>query len=454
MKDIAIHASVKPDGFTTAIDGKKITTTYPNGVWRAVPKSEREKLAQTATYFVTRHLALSKKRTLEYGFAPPPMRLMYDYGLFYSMSEAPFEFTEKNLTMDDVLRDVYNTEFSVRFANTPAKETKRSQHVQTDSKTIVMPLSFGKDSLLTFALSRELGFTVYPLFFEEPTCTYQNKKKRELRAGLAREFGVPVTPFINALGNLRQAGSMMWGWDMLLLQYTTLLMPYIWKHKPEYFFWSNEQSTNEHAQTHEGYYVNYTHEQSVQWTLHLTNLLRSFNLNTTIVSLLEPVHELVILSILHKRYPEIGKYQLSCDGEKTKYRWCGRCFECARVYLFFMALGIEPKRVGLMDNMFDKKKKDLFYLFAEKKEDLNIVFQSYPERLLAFYLAYKRGVRGGLMDEFEKTLLPTVEKQKRQLSAKYLAAHPSRTIPEPIKSKLYAIYQTEIKKLKRDIGIT
>jgi hypothetical protein len=32
------------------------------------------------------------------------------------------------------------------------------------------------------------------------------------------------------------------------------------------------------------------------------------------------------------------------------------------------------------------------------------VSQSYSERLLAFYLAYKRGVKGELMDLFVKTL--------------------------------------------------
>ncbi len=452
MKDTTITASVTPNGFTTTIDGKKIVTSYPLPVWRAVPRPQRDALAQTATYFVTRHLALSSRKTLEYRFAPPAARLLYDYGLFYSMAEAPYEFTEKKLTMDAVLRDVYNTEFATRFSEAPKKSTNFSSPVLR-RKTVVMPLSFGKDSLLTFALCRELGLTVYPLFFEEPTCIYQNKKKRKLRAGLRQEFGTAVTPFVNRLGQLRQAGSMMWGWDMLLLQYTTLLMPYIWHYKPEYFFWSNEQSTNERAKTQEGYLVNYTHEQSVQWTLGLTNLLRMFQLNTTIASLLEPVHELVILSALHGRYPPIGKYQLSCDGEKTKHRWCGNCFECARVYLFFIALGIDPKRVGLMDNMFDRRKRSLFYLFSEKRQDLNIVFQSYPERLLAFYLAYRRGVRGGVMDEFVQTLLPEVEKQKKLLFAKYLTAHDSRTVPPSLKKPLYAIYNEEIAKLKKGVGI-
>lgn len=236
----------------------------------------------------------------------------------------------------------------------------------------------------------------------------------------------------------------MWGWDMLLLQYTILLLPFVFNEKPAYFFWSNEQSTNEHAVNREDYLVSSTHEQSVQWTLNVNNLYRMFGVNTTISSLLEPIHELFILSILHKRYPEVGKYQLSCDSERTKYRWCGYCFECARVYLFFSALGIDPKSVGLMENMFTKKKEDLFYLFSKHKTDQS-------ERLLAFYLAYKRGVQGALMEKFVKTLLPRVEKQKSKLFAKYFAIHEMNTIPTALQTPLSKIYTEELARLKKDV---
>lgn len=449
MKDISIDAKPTVNGFQTSIGKRKITTRYPPNVWQSVPSEQKRAIAEAASYFATRHLTVSTKNNLYYRFAPPAARLMYDYGLFYSMIEAPYEFVEKKLTVQDVLRSVYNGEFSVRFAH-PPDTIEDSTPFRTKARTAMMPISFGKDSLLTFSLCREFGFTIHPIFFEEPACTYQNIKKRGLRTRFEKEFGEHVTLFPNSLGSLRQAGNMMWGWDMLLLQYTTLLVPYVYYHKPAYFFWSNEQSTNEFEQTHDGYRVNYTHEQSVQWVLQLTNVFRSFRVNTTIASMIEPLHELAVLSILHKRYPEVGKYQLSCDGEKTKHRWCGKCFECARVYLFLTALGIDPKRVGLMDDMFAKNKRSLFYLFSEKRENLNIVFQSYPERLLAFYLAYKRGVRGGLMDEFEKKLLPLVRKQKNALLKKYFTIHPSYSIPSPLKTKVHAIYHEELTKLKKE----
>lgn len=453
MKIFSVKIKQTAYGFSTKINQTVFQTIYPKQTWNSVPKSQREEIAQTASYIATRHLPISIQCQVTYEFPPPKTRLFADYGFFYSMTEAPFEFPNKKFTTPGVLKSVYNSDFAIRFTGIPKKQTlpaPKSLHL----KNVCIPMSFGKDSLLTFALSKELGFTPKLIFVQEPSCTYQNKKKMELAQNFSQEFGDTVTSFIHNLGNFRQPTGLMWGWDMLLLGYTTLLLPFVYQHKPIYFFWSNEKSTNEQATTSDGYIINSTHEQSVQWTLHLSNFMRLFNLNTTVSSILEPIHELLILSILHKRYPQIAKYQLSCDGEITKHRWCGNCFECARTYLFFVALGIDPKSVGLMDNMFAKSKRDLFYLFSDKKTALDIVFQSYPERLLAFYLAYNRGVTGYCMDEFRQKLLPLVLQQKKQLFTKYLAVHESFTMDVPLSKKVTKIYIQERNKLMNEINST
>ncbi len=451
MKKTHISSTQTHRGFITHIDKRSIATTYPRNVWSAVPKQMKQVLGETAAYFFTHFMAVSRSSRLMYDFPPPPGKLFVDYGFFYSMADAHVEFPEKKLSVEHILKDVYNAEFYRQFTGIPGPlPHTKGQTLRKNSA--LMPMSFGKDSLTTFALLTELGFRVHPVFFEEPTAPYHNVKKRTLADGLQKEFGVPVTRFPNALGGLRQSGGMMWGWDMLLTQYTTLLLPFVYHHAPQYFFWSNEQSTNESEVEKSGYIINSTHEQGVQWTLHLSNLYRTFGINTTIGSLLEPLHELLILWILHKRYPHIAKYQLSCDGEKTAHRWCGRCTECARVFVFLTAIGVDPKTVGLMDNMLLPSKRKFFYLFdPPKHQNLDTLFQSYPERLLAFYLSYKRGMRGGLMDEFEKKLLPTFLKQKKQLLNKYLTVHESYTIPKELKPKLYSIYRKELRRFKKEL---
>jgi len=378
---------------------------------------------------------------------------MVDYGFFYSLAEAPFEFPEKHLTTPEVLRWIYNSEFSTRFEQIP--ETITSIPIQqTNLHTGVMPFSFGKDSLLTFALTKELSITMYPVFFVEPACPTQNGIKKKLYGNFIKEQNVSIQLFNNTLGNLRQPGGMMWGWDMLLTQYTLLLIPFLYAHKARYLFWSNEQSLNENNTNQEGYRINPTHDQSSQWVLHLNNLLRSYSLNTTVSSIIEPLHELLILYILHKRYPDIGKYQLSCDSEtKRKKRWCGRCSECARVYIFMKAIGVDPKTIGLVDDMLKTKHEKLFYLFDKPKTpgELNTLTQSYGERLLAFYIAYKRGVTGDLMDKFVKTLLPVVEKQIKHLFNTYLTIHTPVTIEKTLYQKLVPIYRRERNRFLKEI---
>ena len=71
------------------------------------------------------------------------------------------EFPEENLTTAQVMRDVYNSEFSVQFTGLPPA-TKSAKTRILNSKQVVMPLSMGKDSLATFALCQELGFKVQP----------------------------------------------------------------------------------------------------------------------------------------------------------------------------------------------------------------------------------------------------------------------------------------------------
>ena len=452
MKKTSIDARVLSNGFTTVIHHETIRTSYPNAIWKKVPVGVRPEIARTAAYFATRHLALSNPAELAYNFPPPMGRLVADYGFFYSMADASVEFPRKKLTTARVLQPVYNAEFSIAFRGIPPS-TKTRTSFSIHPRSVTIPISFGKDSLLTFALSRELGLTPHPVFIEEPTCPYQNRKKRELSRQFNAEFSPGITRFPNALGSLRQSGDMMWGWDMLLAQYTMLLLPFVYANKSAHFFWSNEKSTNEHEVDRDGYIISPTHEQSVQWVLHLNNLYRAVGVPTVVSSLLEPIHELFILSILHKRYPDIGKYQLSCDGERTRYRWCGNCFECARVYIFFAALGIDPASVGLMGTMLAKSKKNLFYLFSDGDgpRSLDILFQSYPERLLAFYLAHKRGVKGELMDLFVKTLLPHTEKRKSKLFAKYFAIHEMQTIPPQLQPPLRRIYEEELARLKKEI---
>lgn len=450
-----IQSKLIPSGFSVGVNNRWIKNVYPKNVWSAFPKTLRQILADNAAYFFTAHFAFEKKSQLDYEFPPPSLLSFFTHGLWYSLPEAVLEIPEAKFTSEGLLRDAYNSGFRTTFSGYPYPSISVQPHA-IKNNSFLLPFSFGKDSLLTYALSRELGLQPHPVFFVEPTSSYENVNKEKLRVRFQKEFRETITPFPVPLGNLRQKGARLWGWDMLLTQYTLLLLPYVYFWKPEYFFWSNEQSTNDVETDKQGYIINTTHEQGVFWTIHLNTLIRQFFSNTTIASLIEPIHEMAILYILHHRYADIGKYQLSCfnDHPKSKLqKWCGHCYECARVYIFLLGTGIDPSHVGFVDDMLTIDKKKLYYLFEHKEltRPLNILFQSWGERLLAFYLAWKRGVKGDLITLFERELLPQVLKQKATLFKQYFSIHSMETIPKELKPKLSALYHEELHKFRREV---
>lgn len=453
-KTVRITSHVLENGIATEVNSKRIALSYPPAVWRSLPKELRKPFADTATYFFTHHLALTGSRELRYAFPSPAARSIFFHGLLYALAATSIEFPEKRVSAQSFIQNLYNSDFRLHFAGIPSPLSTKRQY-QVNRKTALLPLSFGKDSLLSLAVLKELGFRVTPLLFLEPTSTYENKNKRFLAKVLEENEDIETTFLPNTYGFLRDQAGLMWGWDMLLTQYTLLLLPYLWATGAELLLWSNEQSTNEVETNKRGYILNPTHEQSISWTLHLNNLLHTFRVNATVASLVEPLHELAILYVLHHRYPKLAALQHSClnDPDKPDKRWCGRCYECARVYIFLVALGIDPLTVGFSDTMLTLSKRPLFYLFSKKnKKNLNSLFQSYPERILSFTLAYRRGVQAPLISLFAKEILPAIEPHISELASHALTMYPSRTMPKGLFEKVRPIYQAELTKFRRELS--
>jgi hypothetical protein len=453
MKRIIVRSKVHQHGFVTSVNNKKVYTKYPSHIWNHFPSSLRQQLADTAAYFFTQHFVFSNKTHITYAFPPPRSTSMFFHDLAFSLQATIGEIPSAHFTAPLLLKKLSNAEFSVKFTGIPEAIHSHKPY-STYSSRVLLPMSFGKDSLLTYAVSREIGLEVIPVFIEEPTCSVQNQKKHVLAKIFTNKFHREISYFKNSLGVLRDKDGLMWGWDTLLTQYTLLYIPFLYALKARYLFWSNEQSTNELVMDEHGYLYNPTFEQSVPWTLHLNNLLREYSSNTTISSIIEPLHELVIMYILHKRYNDIGRFQLSCDSEHTRTkRWCEDCYECARIYLFLVAIGIDPKTVGFTSDMFKISKKDLYYVFPEKLTAKKIVYvyQNYAERLLAFYIAYKNGAKGELINKFRDKLLPYVVKHKKDLIRTYFSLHSTDTIPPALKKKILPIYKEELRNLKREL---
>ena len=66
--------------------------------------------------------------------------------------------------------------------------------------------------------------------------------------------------------------------------------------------------------------------------------------------------------------------------------------------------------------------------------------------MFAFYLAYKRGAEGYLIEKFKKKYLKEAEKRKDELYAKFFKLYKSETMSDSVKDKVLKIYEEEIKR--------
>lgn len=444
-----ISALSKDFGIEIKINNKVIRLRYPPSIWQRFPKVHRKILSQNIAYGHTFHLPYifpSVKRMF-YNIPVPLSESFFFKSFSLSLPSTAIMQKYKNLRItSNLLRRLFDIDFIFTNSKTdipPYNRGSMSDHA-------IMPFTFGKDSLLTFALAKELGITVYPIYISEPDYPYEEVIKKQLSEPFRKEFKVKIYFLKNSLGILREPSG-WFGWELQLTHYSLMLLPYVYAKRAGHILFSNEQSCDNTITDYDGFRCNPVFEQSHSWLLQnslMTSLIGGNSLS--IGSLIEPINELAIMKILHKRYPQIGKYQSSCDMEdkpKTNGRWCEICSKCARMYIFLLGLGINPKTVGFRHNLLANKYKPLYPVFDNK----NIKAYGYDqseagkdEQIFSYYLAYKKGFKGPLMRLFVRKYLRYALKHKKDFRKRFFGIHSSKTIPSEFKTKVMRIFHQEL----------
>ncbi len=444
-----IASHVTDTGIEVRINNKIFRLRYPPSIWQRFPKTHRKILAQNITYGMTIHLPylFTTLKRMQYNIPVPLSEAFLFKGLSLSLpSTAILQAQKQKRITSNLLRRLYEVEYVFSNSKTDIPPYNRTSF----SDYAVMPFTFGKDSLLTFALARELGLTVYPVYISEPYLPYEEVTKKILAVPFKKEFRVQIAFLKNTLGKLREPYG-WFGWEMQLTQYSLILLPYVYAKRAGYILFSNEQSCNQTAVDEDGFRYNPVYEQSHSWLLQnslMTSIVGGNSLS--IGTILEPLHDLAIMKILHKRYPMIAKYQSSCDLEekpKMNSRWCENCSKCARIYIFLLAHGINPKTVGYRHDLLRGKYLHLYTIFASDRVRRFGYDQSAvgnDEQLLAFLMAYKRGHRGPVMTSFIHRYLTQTKKREKSLRQIFFGVHSAKTVPSKLKSKIIRIFRQEL----------
>ncbi len=444
-----IRSRVLARGVEVNVNSKTIRLYYPPGIWQRFPKSHRKILSQNLAYALTFQVPYLYP-SIQKVFYSMPVPLAEPFlfkGLSLALPSTAIMQTQKEKRVtSNLLRRLFDVEYV--FSNT--KSDIPSYNRTSFSDTAIMPFTFGKDSLLTFALARELGLRVSPVYISEPYSPYEEVSKRLLAESFRKEFHLQIAMLRNSLGVLREPYG-WFGWELQLTQYSLMLLPYVYAKKAGYILFSNEQSCDDTVVDEDGFRCNPVFEQSHSWLLQNSLMASLIGGNSlSIGSLLEPIHEIAIMRILHKRYPEIGKYQSSCElAEKPRSdgRWCEHCSKCARMYIFLLAHGVNPKSVGFTHDLLRQKYLPLYTIFTDGRIASFGYDQSEAgknEQILAFRLAYRRGFRGPVMKAFVRHYGTYAKKHERKLRETYFGLHSTRTIPSELRPRVMRIFRSEL----------
>ena len=449
-----ISAQVKDFGIQVSINNKIIRLRYPPGIWNRFPQTHRKILSQNIAFSMTYHLPylFTSLKKMQYNLPVPLSEAYFFKGFSLALPSTAIMQNGNNFpTTSDLLKRLFEVEYI--YSN---KKTEIPPYNRTSFEDCaVMPFTFGKDSLLTFALARDLGLTIYPIFIAEPYSPYEEIIKKLIAEEFKKEFRTQILFLRNNLGVLREPDDGWIGWEMQLTQYSLMLLPYVYAKRAGYILFSNEQSCDDTVTDGDGFKYNPVFEQSHSWLLQnslMTSIIGGNSLS--IGSLLEPVHEIAIEQILHKRYPSIAKYQSSCDlpnKPATNGRWCENCSKCARMYIFLLGIGVDPKKVGFNRNLLRDKYHNLYTIFEGSKIKDFGYDQSQAgrdEQILAFLLAYKKNHKGPVMTSFARRFLNSARKNEKRLRQKYFGLHSTRTVPSELKTKIVNIFKHELKKVQ------
>lgn len=457
LKKVEITGQVRKNGYYIGVkigrQQKKLEINFPQHVWSRYPKKLKQLLLDNLVFVATYHIPLMKGA---------PLRM--EYSTCYPQISAPllksvalsipfYTFVKKETTREKILKILLNTDHHFnKFINRDGYTSFKA--FKSYSNRVIVPFTFGKDSLLTTALCDTLKIKPQLIFVEESEELFEIKQKKRIRRRFEKEFGKTIEFLKNPLDSLREGGVDGWyGWEFQLTCIVLLLIPFAYAYKARYILFSNEKSCDNFTYDNDGYKYYPDLEQSKEWTRELSLISESLTGgNVQVRNFLEPLEDTAIIRILHRLFPTYAKYQSSCfnDNPRSKdHRWCGRCSKCARIFIMLKAAKIDPRNVGFDENLMKNKYKYLYSAFGKQKTydsayEMSRVGQL--EELYSFMQAYENGSKGDLITLFKKQYYSIMKPLQEKMTRAYLSLYTFDMVPQKYRRALRKLFLKGIHK--------
>ncbi len=291
------------------------------------------------------------------------------------------------------------TAAEVKFINTRYKDSEVTwDHWSASRDKVAILSSGGKDSLLTFGITRELGFDSHPVYINESgrhwfTALNAFRYSRRNEPQTARvwcnsdrifNWMLRQMPFIRE--NFQQIRSDYYPirlWTVAVFLFGVL--PLVRKRGIGNILIGDEYDTTQKTTFKGITHYNGLYDQSKFFDLALTRYYLKKGWMVYQFSILRSLSELLIQKILVERYPFLQKEQVSCHAAHEKEGRiypCGKCEKCRRIIGMLKALGKDPAHCGYGDSQIEQSLKSyatrsvkqlgmdaqhLFYLLKEKE---------------------------------------------------------------------------------------
>ncbi|MDP8248077.1 MAG: hypothetical protein P9M00_08060 [Candidatus Tritonobacter lacicola] len=436
-------------GLSITVDGVSVSITYPQGVFEKLTLPQKKLVCANLVYAKTIPLRLIKNnRVMKYRTPVPVLKPFFDSALIGDIAR-----------VNDQSDYMTNETLFQRFLDTAvlflSNDFEAPGDFSCDGNRALLTMSFGKDSLLSYCLAREMGIPYRLVFIRDIHGDDEMDMKLRIAKRFMKEQGEEMIEVIDRSDELYNderinVATLEICQSNAMNSFLLGLVPVAHHCSARYIALGNEKNLDYPFMDDEGYTCYYSYEQTEEWTLQQDVFMRLLTGGKLgVISLVKPLPSIAEIKVLYGRYPDIARYQMSCtlddaaDGKKN--HWCENCPTCTETYLYLKAFGLDPGKFGLKKDLLAKKFESCFPLFDG--EDITAYEKSRnvrDENLLAFYLAYKRGVEGYCMDIFKRRYLKEARRREKRLRKLFLAPHETPLVPPEYRKALYAIFREEL----------
>ena len=235
--------------------------------------------------------------------------------------------------------------------------------------------SGGKDSLLSFALLKEIGCEVHPVFINESgrhwftaLNAYRHFKNHvdntaRIWTNADRVFNWMLRhlSFVRKdFDKLRSDEYPIRLWTVSVFLFGAL--PLLKKRGIGRLVIGDEFDTTNRISYKGITHYDGLYDQSRYFDNALTRYFHQKHWGISQFSILRPLSEVLIEKILTDRYQELQRHQVSCHAahkDVDRVRPCGRCEKCRRIVGMLLALGGNPAHCGYSKDQIDRCLRDL-----------------------------------------------------------------------------------------------